>query len=64
MSDEGDQPPLPFDPAVQPLPRDRGPAHEAQDRAPREMSMEALSSRLFEEFLKRSAAADDRQTQG
>jgi hypothetical protein len=61
MPDEGDQPPLPFDPAVQLLPRDRGPAHEAHDTAPREVSMEALSSLVFEEFLKRSAAA---QTQG
>ena len=62
MSDEGDQPPLPFDPAEQPLPRDHGPAHEAHDKAPREISMDALSSRLFEEFLKRSAAVDDRGT--
>jgi len=59
MPDERDQPPLPFDPAVQLLNRERGPAHEAHDMAPREVSMDAFSSRLFEEFLKRSAAVSD-----
>jgi hypothetical protein len=58
MPDDRDQPALPFEPATERLPRDRGPAREAHDAAPREVPMDALSSLLFEEFLKRSAASD------
>ncbi len=58
MPDDRDQPPLPFEPATERVPRERGPAHEAHDTAPREVPLDALSSLLFEEFLKRSAASD------
>ena len=62
MPDDRDQPPLPFDPAVQLLNRERGPAHQANDSAPREVSMDAFSSLLFEEFVKRTAAVGQRGT--
>ena len=56
MSDQRDQPPLPFDPALQLVRRDQ-PA-EPQ----RELSFEVFASRLFEELARRSATMRDRET--
>jgi hypothetical protein len=56
MSDQRDQPPLPFDPALQLVKRDE-PA-EPQ----RELSFEVFSIRLFEELARRSATMRDRET--
>ena len=55
MPDQRDQPPLPFDPALQLVKRDE-PA-EPQ----REVSMDAFASLLFAELARRSAAVSDRE---
>lgn len=54
MSDERDQPPLPFDPALQLRPQ---PPAEPQQ----ELSLETFATRLFEEVARRSAAIAERE---
>jgi hypothetical protein len=56
MDDPRDQPPLPFDPALD-LVRSQPPEESA-----REVSFDTFTSLLFEEFAKRSAAARDRES--
>lgn len=56
MDDPRDQPPLPFDPALD-LVRRQPPEESA-----REVSFDTFTSLLFEEFAKRSAAARDRES--
>ena len=56
MPDQCDQPPLPFDPALQLVKKDE-PA-EPQ----REVSLDAFASLLFAELARRSAAVRDRET--
>ena len=56
MDDQRDQPPLPFDPAVQLVRRPQ------PDEPAREVSADAFTSLLFEEFARRAAAARDRDT--
>ena len=55
MSDERDQPTLPFDPALQ-LVKPPQPSESVQ-----EVSFEVFASRLFEELARRSAALRDRE---
>ena len=55
MPDQRDQPPLPFDPALQLVQRDE-PA-EPQ----REVSLDAFASLLFAELARRSAAVRERE---
>ena len=55
MDDPRDQPPLPFDPAVELV------RHQTPEEPSREVSFDAFTSLLFEEFVKRSAAARDRE---
>ena len=57
MPDQRDQPPLPFDPALQLVENDE-PA-EPQ----REVSLDAFASLLFAELARRTAAARDREAQ-
>jgi hypothetical protein len=54
--DQRTQPPLPFDPALQLIPRDVG------DEAEREVSLDTFSSLLFDEFIRRTNRIDDRQS--
>ena len=54
MSDLRDQPPLPFDPALQLV---KQPPAEPQQ----EVSFEVFANRLFEELARRSAAVRDRE---
>lgn len=54
MPDERDQPPLPFDPALQLRPQ---PAAEPQQ----ELSLETFAARLFDEVARRSAAIAERE---
>jgi hypothetical protein len=56
MSDQRDQPPLPFEPALQ-LVRNDEPA-EPQ----RELSFDVFANLLFDEFARRSAAVRDSET--
>jgi hypothetical protein len=56
MDDPRDQPPLPFDPAVDLVQR------TTPEEPVREVSFDALTSLLFEEFAKRSAAARERES--
>ena len=53
MSDQREQPPLPFDPALQLRPQ---PPAE-----PQELSLETFAARLFEEVARRSAAIAERE---
>ena len=55
MPDQLDQPPLPFDPALQ-LVKPQKPSE-----TPHEVSLEVFASRLFDEFARRSAAVRDRE---
>jgi hypothetical protein len=55
MSDRCDQPPLPFDPALQ-LVKPQPAAVPQQ-----EVSLEVFANRLFEELVRRSAAVRDRE---
>ena len=54
--DQRTQPPLPFDPALQLIPR-----HDADD-AEREVSLDAFTTLLFDEFFRRTSQIDDRQS--
>ena len=54
MSDQREQPPLPFDPALQ-LVKPQPPDDEPQ----RELSFEVFANRLFEELARRGAAVRD-----
>jgi hypothetical protein len=54
MDDPRDQPPLPFDPALQLVKSDH---HTVP---PREVSLDAFTSLLFEEFARRTAAVHER----
>jgi hypothetical protein len=54
--DQRSQPPLPFDPALQLIPRD------AADDSERELSLDTFSSLLFDEFIRRTSQLDDRQS--
>ena len=56
--DQRTQPPLPFDPALQLIPRD------GVDDTEREVSLETFSSLLFDEFLRRTNRVDDRHQHG
>jgi hypothetical protein len=55
MSDQSDQPPLPFDPALQLVKR---PPHAEPQQ---EVSFEVFANRLFEELARRSAAVRERE---
>ena len=55
MSDQRDQPPLPFDPALQLVKPQQ--LFEVQH----EVSFEVFATRLFEELARRSAAVRDRE---
>ena len=50
--DQGSQPPLPFDPALQLIPRD------GADETEREVSLDTFSSLLFDEFIRRTNRLD------
>ena len=54
--DQRDQPPLPFDPALQLV------AREAQPEPEREVSLDAFTNILFDEFIRRTAALADRDS--
>ena len=51
--DQRDQPPLPFEPALQLVSR---PADEGSER---EVSLDAFTSILFDEFIRRTAALNE-----
>ena len=55
MSDERDQPPLPFDPAVQ-LQKPQPPVE-----TPHEVSFDVFANLLFQELARRSAAVRERE---
>ena len=57
MPDPGDQPPLPFDPALQLVKNE--PVEPAQ-----EVSLDAFASLLFQELARRSAAVRNRESGG
>ena len=54
--DQRDQPPLPFDPALQLV------ARPAEPEAEREVSLDAFSNILFDEFIRRTAALSERES--
>jgi len=56
MSDQRDQPPLPFEPALQLVRNDE--SAEPQ----REVSFDVFANLLFDELARRSAAVRDRET--
>ena len=55
MPDPRDQPPLPFDPALQLV------TAETPTETQHEVSFEVFADRLFEEIARRSAAVRDRE---
>ena len=55
--DQNSQPPLPFEPALQLVSADQGAEPD------REMSLGDFTSRLFDEFVRRSAALGERESQ-
>lgn len=55
MSDQRDQPPLPFEPALQPV------KPEPPVDAPHEVSFDDFANLLFQELARRSAAVRDRE---
>ena len=55
MSDQRDQPPLPFDPALQLV------KPQQLSEVQHEVSFEVFATRLFEELARRSAVVRDRE---
>lgn len=54
--DQRDQPPLPFEPALQLVTR------QAEPETEREVSLDAFTTILFDEFIRRTAAVSERES--